>query len=183
MRNKDHRQPLPGKFYQCGEQFLFLIRGYACSRFIEDEHLYPQPEQSQNFQLLALTHGHCFNKSVRVDLKIKFVGEPDDLLFNIFPFREQSTLRSQQKIINHFHRWKIQWVLVQHTDPPHNRIFRGGDLDLNIVQQNIPRIRLVIAGEDLHQRAFSRAVLPQNSLDGAGRDDQVYVIICVNFSE
>ena len=66
---------------------------------------------------------------------------------------------------------------MDHADLQVKGILRGGDGDLLPVHEDLTFIRIVDAGEDVHQRGLAAAVFAQKGQDLAGIELQRYVIV------
>ena len=64
-------------------------------------------------------------------------------------------------------------ILVDHLDPGAARLGGGSEPHPRRTKDDLPGVRLERTRQDLHQRGFSRGVVPDESEDLAGLKDQV----------
>ena len=74
-------------------------------------------------------------------------------------------------------------LLIDKRDPCRQRIFRASDRLRLSVDQDLAAGGGIGAGEDLHQRAFSRAVFAHQRVDLAGPDRQIHPFQRIKFAE
>lgn len=68
-------------------------------------------------------------------------------------------------------------MLMQHADAPAHGVPGGLEAHPLAVEVDFPAGWLVQAAQDVHQRGFARAVLPEQRVDLTGFDDQVDVVV------
>ena len=66
---------------------------------------------------------------------------------------------------------------MHHADPEADRVARSAYVHHLAVDQDLARIRMHQAVEDVHQRALARAVLSDQRVDLAPRDAEVHLVV------
>jgi hypothetical protein len=74
-------------------------------------------------------------------------------------------------------RRQVQF-LVDHRDPASPRVQRIGGAKRRALELEVARVRHVRAAEDLHQRAFAGAILPDERVDFTGSNLQRDILEC-----
>ena len=72
---------------------------------------------------------------------------------------------------------------MDHANAVGNRVVGAANLDRLPIDQDLTRVALVKAVEDLHQRAFARAIFAQQGVDLAGLDGQIDLVVGQNAGE
>ena len=87
--------------------------------------------------------------------------------------QREAALGAQQQVLQDGERLDQHEVLVDHADAGLDRVLRAADRPLLAVDQDLAAVGLVEAVEDVHQRRLAGAVLADDAVDRAGRDDEV----------
>ncbi len=67
--------------------------------------------------------------------------------------------------------------LVHHADPCAQRVARSSEVDRGVVDDDLARVGLVQAEQDVHECALAGTVLPEEGVDLPFFDDQVDVVV------
>jgi hypothetical protein len=71
-------------------------------------------------------------------------------------------------------------VLVDHADAAADSVSGGVEVGGTAVDKHLPRFRLVKTVEDIHQRRLSRPILAQQSVNLAGTNSKINLVVSDN---
>ena len=161
------------------EQFLDLGRRQHGGRLVEDENAGVEGERLEDFDALPLTNRQ--GRNPRIGIKIEMVAR--DQFRRLSPHRfavghesQSPRLAIEIEILRDRHRRNQFEVLMHHPDPGRagrDRVHKGGRRS---VQKNIASVRSHDAGKNVHERAFSGAILTADHVDFALLDLEIDVI-------
>jgi hypothetical protein len=177
MGDEKDRAALLAQLLQGGKESLLLQRTDPGRRFIQDQDSRTQPEQPHQFELLPFADGQRFDVGFRVEVEPEAVADFFQRRPGLGAAREQSTLAAEQEVVHDPHGWDVERVLMEHTDPQAAGILRRVNPDRLPVEQDLPAVRPLEAGQDLHQCALAGAVFSQDSLDRPARHRQADAVV------
>ncbi len=182
--NEDDRLALfAGHLAHGVEEDFFLLGADAGGRFVEDEHLRAAGQQPHQFQLLPLAHREGVDAGVDVQLEAVARGQPLQLGAGGAVVEAQAVVAPQQVVVDHAEGGHVQRVLVEHPDALGQRVGRGMEGHRLAIQQDIAAGGRLIAGENLHQRALARAVLPHQGINLARLQHHVDAVVGLHRTE
>ena len=179
MGDQDHRLALVPERPQQHEELIGLGRGEHGGRLVEDQDLRPAIQRLQDLDALLQADGEIADARIGVDGEAVFTGEPRQ--FRTRPadagLQQRPALGAQRHVLGDAQRRHQHEVLMDHADAGRDRIRRGADADGSPLDPDVPRIGLVEAVEDRHQRRFAGAVLADDAVDRAGGDRKRDVLV------
>ena len=165
------------------EQLLRLLRGEHGCRLIENQQLRTVIEHLDDLQRLLLADAHLIDLLVEIDLKVIPVADLAGLgldglqvVFFVLIQHERDVLGGSEDVD------QLE-MLMHHADTVCIRILGAADLDRLAAHDDLALVRIVDAGDHVHQRRFAAAVLSEQGEDLAAADIQRYVSIGDNAAE
>ncbi len=170
---------IPDHLAHDDEQLVHFLRRQHGGRLIQDKQSRATVKGLDDLHPLLLSHRKLPDIGTRVDLQTVDPGQFHDPRRDPVQVGERAAggWQSQGDVLRNGQGGHQHEVLVDHPDPEVDRIRRRGDRDRPAVEQDLPFIRVIHAIQDLHQRAFSRAVLTQQGMDLARLHIKIDVII------
>jgi hypothetical protein len=144
---------------------------------VQDQDLDPSIQGLQDLDALLLADGEILDRGVRIDLEPVRVGELLHLLLRPFRLEDRAALVAEDHVLGDGERVDQHEVLVDHPDPPRDRIARGVDPDLLALDHDPPRVRRVHAVEDPHQGGLAGTVLSDQGMHLAGAELQGDIVV------
>ena len=144
---------------QHGKQLLRLLRRQHGGRLVQDQDIRTAVEHLDDLDRLLFGDGHLIDLFAGVNVKAVAGGNGADLLLGGLAVKAPLPFESQHNIFRggkHVHQLEM---LVDHADPVSKRVARRADDHLFPVNKDLSLIREVDAGDHVHQRGFSAAVL------------------------
>ena len=143
------------------EKTLRLLRGQNGGRLIKDQDVRTAVENLDDLQGLLLGHAHLIDLLVRIQVKMVAVADLLCLSAHLFEvkflalFQTEGDIFQCRKNVDQFE------MLVDHTDAQIKGVFGRTDLHRFPIHQDLACIRIVDAGQHVHQGCFAAAVLTQ----------------------
>jgi hypothetical protein len=143
----------------------------------------PRQQHLEDFHALLLGDGERVDALRRVDLEAQFRGLVADVALDLAqPLAVALELgrrrRGEQYVLRHGERPHQLEVLVDHADAMPRRIARPAEAHRVVVDQQLPRLRRVEPGRDVHQRRLAGAVLAEQRVHLAPARGKVGVGQC-----
>ena len=170
MRDKDDAHLLFPQLTQDGEHLFDFRIGQRRRRLVHDDHLRVHQQRAADFHNLLVRRiqiahhlfgierqPHAFKNAARL-LDHPFVIQKTVLLFQFTPDKHVFVNR---QIID-----EVQ-LLMDKRDARIQRLRRRIEFSFLPIQQNLARVRLQNAAQNIHQRRFSRAVFAKQRADFA----------------
>src|SRR5918998_3228462 len=183
--DQDDREPVRDELPQHGEEVLGLLRGEDGGRLVEHEYPGLAVEGLEDLDPLLDSYREVGDARPRVNFKPVALGE---LLGGLYgPFEVEGgappRLRAQHDVLGHGEGWDQGEVLVDHPDAAAYRVLGVVDGHLFPVDEDLARVRLVEAVEDLHQGGLPRAVLAQQPEYLAAPEHDGDVVVGLHWAE
>ena len=167
------------------EQTLHLNVRQGGGGLVQDQQLRSPVQCLQDLHPLLGAHGDLRDGLVQLHVQAVPLRQLQDLFLPGLLVDEDplGVPVPQNDVLKHRHGLHQHEVLVHHADAQLHRLGRGVDADLLPVEEDLPLRGLVQSNEDVHQRALSGAVLPQQGMYLALADGQVDVPVGVKVAE
>ena len=143
------------------EELVGLLGGEDGGGLVQNQDVGPPVEDLDDFHRLLLGNGHVVNLLAGVDVEAVSLADVPDPFPGGPDVQPARLLQAQDDVLRggeHVHQLV---VLVDHADAAREGVFGGADGDGLAVDQNLALVGEVDAGEHVHQRGFSAAVLTQ----------------------
>ncbi|MPM61461.1 hypothetical protein SDC9_108321 [bioreactor metagenome] len=166
------------------EVFHLDIREHR-GRFVQNQNFRAAVKRFENLHALLRANGNIGNLCVGVDIQPVALGERDDLFFALVHANEHAliALVAKDDVLQYRHSLDQHEMLVHHADAEANRHGRGFDFYLLSAQNDIALRGLIEPDQNVHQRAFSRAVFTQQGMHLALSDGKGHVPVGVKTAE
>ena len=170
---------------QDAEEMVGLLRRQHAGGLVEDQDVRAAEERLEDLDPLLHADRQARHRRVEVDLEAVVALERRDLgRARSAPVGQgEAALGAEQQVLEHGERLDQHEVLVDHADAGLDRVLRALDRRGLAVDQDLAAVGLVEAVEDVHQGRLAGAVLADDAVDRAGRDDQVDVAVGVDEAE
>lgn len=162
------------------KELFNLLRGEHGGRLVEHEDIRPPIQRLDNLHGLLFRNGHVVNFLFRVQRKPVFFADGANPGGHGPAVERDAARQAQDDVLRrgqHVHELEM---LVNHADAQLKRVPGRTDADLPPVDLDFTAVRIVNAGEHVHQRGFSAAVLAQQGQDFAPAHLQMRVMVCDN---
>ncbi len=137
-------------------------------RLVEDEHARSQPQEAEELELLPLAHGERPDVGLEVDGEPERTGQLGDGLGRLRPPGDEPPGAPMSRLSTTRMGGKSRgsWCSM----PTPCRMASAGERMAHglAVEHDLPAVRRLEAGQDLHERALAGPVLAEDALDGAG---------------
>ena len=152
-----------------------LLRREDTGGLVQDQDVGAAEQGLEDLDPLLHAHRQLRDRGVEVDLQPVVALERLDLGPGAgdAALQGDATLGAQQQVLQDGERLDQHEMLVDHADAGLDRILRAANGPLLPVDQDLAAVGLVEAVEDVHQRRLAGAVLADDAVDRAGRDDEV----------
>ncbi|MBA7652866.1 hypothetical protein ES703_60705 [subsurface metagenome] len=175
--HKDDRQAIAGQAAEGVKEQGFLWGRDARGGLVEDDDLHTKGEQTHQFELLPLAYGETAGWNVWVEVEPQICTRSEQLLTALSSALRTPQVAPEQKVVQHAQRRNVQGVLMQHADPDGDGLGRGREAHFLAAQKNPPGVACLVARQDVHEGCFARAILSQQSVDGAALNRQGDAVI------
>jgi hypothetical protein len=145
------------------------------SRFVHDQKTRVLQQTPHDFDALPLTHRQAVHMALRVDIESvirrHFADAPRQRL------QVERFVERKRDVLAHRQRLEQREMLEHHAD---TELARGrGTRDLHglPLPADLTGVRAHRTVDDLHQRAFARAVFAEYRVNLAGCDDQRHIVV------
>lgn len=160
------------------QNFNFTV-GQRRGGLIHDEHPGIDGEGFGHLHHLLLRHAQIADQRVRVDVHAELVQQPLGLFIHPAPVHLEAVLHqlsAHEDVLRHRELLREVQLLVDGADVQMLCILGRVDLHFLSFKQDLALIFGIRAGENLHQRGLSRAVLPQQRVHLALAHGEVDVV-------
>ncbi len=147
------------------EQAFGLLRREHRGRLVEDQDVGFAVERLDDFDALLHADRQVFDQRVGVDFQPVLLRDFEDALARRAPVEQQAArhLVAQHDVLGHGqHRHQLK-MLVHHADAEPDGVVGVVDLHGLSVDEDFALVRLVQAVDQVHERAFARAVFAQQA--------------------
>ena len=158
-----------------GEEPLRIRLREAARRLVENHHARFARERAGDFHELLLRDGKRAHRRIRRQVAVAEFREraPRRVAHRAAPQpAETRRLRAEHDVLGHGQIRREVQLLVDHRHSRAPRLVRIARRKRRAVQRDAPRVRLVRAAEDFHQRALPRAILADERMHLALADAQ-----------
>ena len=162
---------------QDAEELLDLLHGEDGGGLVQDDDLGPIAQDLDNLQGLLFGHRHICHFFSGIQDEAKFFRHLLYLEKAVPPQQQAGLLLAHPDVVGrgeHVHQLK---VLVDHPDTQPFGVLRGIDGHQLPLHQNISPVRLINAGEHIHQGGLSRAIFPQQGQNLPLAQVQVHILV------
>ena len=173
----DDGVPLVPHPAQHPEELFDLLHGKNGGGFIQNDDLGPVIQHFDDLQGLLFRYGHVPHQFLGVQFKAELFYHPADLGIAGFFQAEARLLLAHPDVVGGGENVHQLEVLVDHADAQLFCVLRGVDGRGLALHQDLPRVRLIDAGEHIHQSGLARAVLPQQGQNFALAQVQADVMV------
>ena len=174
---KQNAAAVPGQFAQRFEQCGHFLGCQYRSGFVQDQQGTFLNQAADNLHPLPLPHRQGADKAPGVQCHPIVFGHLPDTLLQCAPVANLICRQAQRNVFRHGQGFKQREVLKDHAYaqlPGPGRVLHCHRV---AIPDNTTGIRLNHAIDDFHQRAFARAILPQQGVDLAGAHSKVYAVV------
>ena len=162
---------------QHGEQLVDLLDGEHRGGLVQDDDLGSVVQHLDDLQGLLLRNGHIGHLFPWIDVKAEPLGHLPDLVITAPVQGKARLLPAHPDVVGggeHIHQLE---VLVDHADPQGLGLLGRPDGDRHSVHQDLSAVRLVDAGQHIHQCCLARAVFSKQSQDLPLSQGEIYIFI------
>ena len=127
-----------------------------------------QAERLHQLDPLLLAHRELPDRGVGIGrelVALRHLGHAAPGAGQVEPPAAPERAQPECDVLGHGHARHQHEVLVDHADAPGARLGRGAEADRRAVHQDAPLVRLVQAGQDVHERGLARTVLADQRVD------------------
>ena len=174
MRDDDQRLSVLLHVAHDGEQLVRLLRRQNGRRLIEDQDIRAAVQNLDDFHGLLLRHRHIVHLLVRIDVEAVLVADFLDALARLLEVQPSLVLESEDDVLGRGKDIDQLEVLMNHADPVVECILRRSDLDGFVVKIDLSLIRIIDAGEHVHERRLAASVLSEKGQDLTSVDVKVH---------
>jgi hypothetical protein len=168
--DEDDGPPLRRESLERGKELLLLRQADSGGRLVQDQHPRAQPQETEDLQLLALSHGQRVHERIGLEAEGELLRQGLEGSGGGPPVGEEPARTAEDEVVQDGEGRKVEGILMEHSDALPDGIRRGTDDRRSAVQEDLAFIGTDEAGQDLHQRALARPVLPEDPMD-RGRAD------------
>jgi hypothetical protein len=165
--DEDDRRPGRRERADDAEQLLGLVRRQDGARLVEDEDVALAVQGLEDLHALPHADGETLDLRVRVDLELVLLRQLHDALARRGPIERSQgpahRLRAERDRLDHVEDRDEHEVLVDHADTGSDRRGRVPERMGLAVDEDLAGVRLVQAGQDVHERRLAGAVLPEEA--------------------
>ena len=185
VRDDDNGLPVIAHTTQNGKQLRGLLRGQDGGRLVQDQYIGAAVEHLDDLDRLLFGNSHVIYLAVRLDIKAVFFGDPGDFLSLAFQIEARTLLflDAENDVLRRRKHIDQLEVLMDHADPVPEGILRRTDLHLFAVHIHFPLVRVVDAGDHVHQRRLATAVFPEDRQDLSVPHLEIHIVVCHNAAE
>ena len=143
------------------KELVRLLGGEDGGGLVQNQDVGPPVEDLDNLHRLLLGDGHVVDFLAGIDVEAVLFADGPNLFLGGPDIQLPRLLQPQDDVLRggeHVHQLV---VLVNHADAARKGVLGGADGDGLAVYKNLALVGEVDAGEHVHQRGFSAAVLPQ----------------------
>ena len=176
MADVEHRDALLRQGAHRVEDRLQLLAREHRGRLVEDQHARLAHERARDLHQLLVGQREALGRRVEVEL-----AEPDPrqrgggqapLLGAVQP-PAPAALLAEHHVVDHRHRGQHRQLLEDRGHAAGEGLPRIGEAHRAPVDQDLPRVRLHVPGEQPHERRLAGAVLAHEGVHAAGAADEV----------
>ena len=134
-----------------------------------------EQERAHDLDALAFADAQRRDDAARIELEV--VGFEHPIEFGEQFARREARVEAERDVFEHRHRFEQREVLEHHADAEATSRARIGDADGRAVKDDLALVGREDAVDHLDQGRFSRAVLAEESVNLAGLDAQIDVVV------
>ena len=154
------------KLAQDREEPIDLRRGQGRGRFVQDQQPGIAAQRAGDLDDLALRQRELANRPAKIDI----LAQPVDERLCLGAHRrhvdpEAARLVAEMDVLGRVQIADQAGILIDHGDAPPAGIGGAGEQRGHAVEAQVPRVRLIGAGENAHQGRFAGAVLADERMD------------------
>ena len=168
--------------FQDRKQFRRLLRRKYGGGFVQDEDVRAPVQHLDDLHSLLFRDGHLVDLLVRIDAETVFVGDlldpGSDLLQVVL-----AVFDSQRHVLCRGEHVDQLKVLMDHADAVFISVLRRTDGHFLSVDEDLALIRIVDAGQHVHERRLSGAVFSQQRHNNAVINVKIHFIVGNDVSE
>ena len=183
VRDDDDRLARVAHVAQYGKELVRLLRGQDGGRLVKNEYVRAAVEHLDYLNGLLLGDGHVVYLLVRVNVKAVFLADVAHALSYGFHIEPAWLLEAENNVLRRGQDIDELEMLVDHADAEIKRVLRRADDDLLVVDEDLPLIRKIYAGEHVHERGLAAAVFAEQGEDLAAIDVQPDLVVCDDRTE
>ncbi len=165
------------------KKLLGLLRSEDSCRLVKDEYVCAAVESLEYLYGLLLRNGHVIDLLSGVKFKTVFLAELSRLLAYFTDIELPGLLDPENDVLCSGKNLHELVVLVDHPDAVFKRFLRRTDVDFLVVDIDVPFVRTVDAGQDVHESGLPAAVLAQQSKYLASVYIEPDLVICHDRAE
>ena len=168
---------------QHSKELVRLLRGQHGGRLVEDEDVRAAVERLDDLHGLLLGDGHIVYLLPGVDLKAVEGAYLLNAAAGALKVETTGFFQTKHDVLRggeHVHELEM---LVYHAYAEIERVLRGAYHDLFPVDEYLPLVGEVNAGEHIHQRRLAAAVLAEQREDLSPVNVQPYLVVCHDLAE
>ena len=180
VADEDDRDALALQVAEDLEEVRRLLRRQDRGRLVEDEDLRVAVERLHDLDPLLLPDGDAVDRGARVDGELEGLRQVANAPLGSGLVEEDAfapRLDAEHDVLGHGHDRNEHEVLMDHADPGFDRVLGGRELGALALEQDLARVGLVQAVEDVHQRRLAGAVLAEQRVHFAARQLEVDVVV------
>jgi hypothetical protein len=169
VRDVDDRGAVIAQAPQKLEQPVDLLLGESCARLVEDQHPCLVGEGARDFHHLAFADAERPDDGARVQIDSHLLEHANGPLSDGSPVHDAVTRReaAEGDVLGNRQRGRVLELLVDHSHPRRARRDRRHMVEGAAADLDGRLVRLVVAGEDLHEGRLPRPVLAEQGEDRA----------------
>ena len=165
------------------EQLIGLLRGQHGGRLVKNQDVRTAEEHLDDLHGLLLRDGHIVDLLVWLDVEAVFLADLGDPRAGRLQVELTLTLKAENDVLCGGEHIDQLEVLVDHADAVVKGILGGGDGHRLSMHIDLTLIGVVDAGEHIHQRGFSAAVLTKQGQNLALMQLQIHMIVGCDLAE
>ena len=162
---------------QHGEQLLRLLRRQHGRRLIKDQDVRTAVQYLDDLHGLLLRHRHVVDLLVRINVETVALADLAHALRVRAQIKAALVLEAEDYVFRRRENIHQLKMLVDHSDPVGKCVARGADVNPLSVDEDRTPVRIVNAGDHIHQRRLAAAVLSENGEDLAPFHPEGYVLV------
>ncbi len=162
---------------QDGKKLFRLLRGENGGGLVQDQNVRAPVEYLYDLHGLLLGDGHIIDFLVGVHVKAVGIANLPHLFGDLFHIQPPRLLQAQHNVFRrseHVHQLE---VLMDHTNAMVESILGGGNYHGLAVNADFSLVRVVDAGEHIHEGGFAAAVFAQQGQNLSPVDVQPDLVI------
>ena len=159
------------------KQPLGLLRGQHRRRLVKDQNIRAAVQHLDDLQRLFLAHRHFIDLLVQIQRKLVLFADGAGLVVDLAQVEFLTLVHGQRNVLDggeHIHQLEM---LMDHADAQTQRITGGTDVHRLLVHIDLAAVRVVDAGDHVHQGGLAAAVFAQQGQNFTAADVQGNVLV------